>query len=229
MSTYVLVHGASSDGTHWQRVTPLLTALGHRVLTPDLPISDPRAGLTEYADAIVEAIGEHRDVVLVAQSMAGFSAPIAAARVPVDLLVLVAAMVPVPGETAGRWWAATGQPEAQRAVDLALGRDPDAPFDPDFRFLHDLPADLRARMSATEPPHQADTPFTEPWPLSAWPDVPTHALVGRDDRLFPPDFLRRVTRERLGIDAEEIPGGHLPALSQPEALVERLEAARTRS
>ena len=66
--------------------------------------------------------------------------------------------------------------------------------------------------------------MTEPWPLTVWPDVPTRVLVGRDDRLFPADFQRRVARERLGIEADEIDGGHLLALSEPELVVGRLEA-----
>src|SRR5207249_5811973 len=46
-----------------------------------------------------------------------------------------------------------------------------------------------------------------------WPDVPTQVLAGRDDRLFPVDFQRRVARERLGIEADEIGGGHLVTLA----------------
>jgi len=64
----------------------------------------------------------------------------------------------------------------------------------------------------------------EPSPLRAWPDVPTRVLIGRDDRIFPTGFLRRVTRERLGISADEIDGGHTSALSRPRELVDRLEA-----
>jgi pimeloyl-ACP methyl ester carboxylesterase len=64
----------------------------------------------------------------------------------------------------------------------------------------------------------------ERWPLKAWPDVTTRVLAGRDDRLFPVGFQRRIAHERLGVDAEEIEGGHLLALSRPEELVERLEA-----
>ena len=66
--------------------------------------------------------------------------------------------------------------------------------------------------------------MTQPWPLDAWPDVPTRVLVGRDDRLFPAGFQRRVARERLGVEVDEIRGGHLLALSEPELLVERLDA-----
>jgi hypothetical protein len=48
--------------------------------------------------------------------------------------------------------------------------------------------------------------------------------VGRDDRFFPTEFQRRVARERLGISAEEMPGGHLLALSHPAELSTRLTA-----
>src|SRR4029453_14887530 len=73
---------------------------------------------------------------------------------------------------------------------------------------------------------QSGTPFEKPWPLAAWPDVPTRFLLCRDDRFFPADFQRRVVRERLGIVPDEMDGGHLPALAHPHELVERLEAYR---
>jgi hypothetical protein len=44
----------------------------------------------------------------------------------------------------------------------------------------------------------------------------------RDDRFFPADFQRRVVRERLGIVPDEMDGGHLPALSRPHELAQRL-------
>nr|GID81250.1 hypothetical protein Ade03nite_01740 [Actinoplanes derwentensis] len=43
-------------------------------------------------------------------------------------------------------------------------------------------------------------------------------LICRDDRLFPPAYLRRVVRERLGVTPVEIDGGHTPALSRPRTL-----------
>ncbi len=71
---------------------------------------------------------------------------------------------------------------------------------------------------------QSDTPFVAPWPLSAWPDVPTRFLLCRDDRLFPAEFQRRVVKERLGITPDEMDGGHLPALHSPDELARRLLA-----
>jgi pimeloyl-ACP methyl ester carboxylesterase len=67
------------------------------------------------------------------------------------------------------------------------------------------------------------TPLDEPWPLTAWPNVPTRVLAGRHDRMFPLDFQRRVARERLGIEVEAVDGGHMVALSNPTALADRLE------
>ena len=148
---------------------------------------------------------------LVAQSMGGFTAPLVCERVTVELLILVNAMVPWPGETFQEWWTATGW------------RDEVGEFDMDDGFFHDVPADVKEAATAEEPP-QSGTPLDEPWPLESWPDVPTRFVQGRDDRLFPLEFQRRVARERLGIELEEVPGGHLVALSRPVELVDRLEA-----
>lgn len=86
----------------------------------DLPAADDAAGLTAYTDAVVAAVGDARPLVVVGQSMGGLTAPLVCARVPVDLLVLVNAMIPTPGETGGQWWEATDQATAR--ADLAVGR-----------------------------------------------------------------------------------------------------------
>jgi pimeloyl-ACP methyl ester carboxylesterase len=52
--------------------------------------------------------------------------------------------------------------------------------------------------------------------LTRWPDVPTRFLQARDDRFLPGEFQRRVAQERLGITPDEMPGGHLVALSRPK-------------
>ena len=147
-------------------------------------------------------------------------------RVPVDLLVLVAAMTPRPGETGGEWWANTGQAEAQRAPAVREGRDPDDDS-PETIFLHDVPADVAAE-SVHHLRAQSGTPVLDARGRSpSWPDVPTRFLLCRHDRLFPADLQRRVVAERLGLVPDEMDGGHLPALAHPHELVERLEAFRT--
>ena len=227
--TYVLIPGAGGSAWYWHLVEAELLQRGHDVVVVDLPADDDSAGLPEYTDAAIMAIGDRSDLVLVAQSMGAFTAPLVCERLPdsVSQLVLLNAMIPQAGETAGEWWANTGQAEAQREKELRDGRPMDADFDPLSMFFHDVPQHV---IDQAEPYNrrQSDTPFGQPWPLEVWPDVPTRLLTGRDDRLFPAEFQQRVARERLGITAEEMPGGHLSALSYPQELADRLEAAGAR-
>jgi pimeloyl-ACP methyl ester carboxylesterase len=228
MATYVLIHGAGSDSWYWHLVVPELRALGHDVVAVDLPCDDDSAGLAEYTETVLEAIGERTDLVVVAQSLAGFTAPLVCDRVEVDLMILVAAMVPLPGETPGEWWANTGQAEAVRQQGKWDGRPTSEEFDPRMVFFHDVPSEIVDQAFARGEKVQSGTPFEKPWPLEHWPDVPTRFLLCRDDRFFPADFQRRVVVERLGIVPDEMDGGHLPAFSRPKELVSRLEAYRAR-
>jgi len=226
MATFVLLPGAGSDSWYWHLVTPLLAAAGHQVVAVDLPVDDPGCGLDEYAQAAIDAIVDATQLVVVAQSMGAYTAALVTDRLPVELVVLVAPMTPAPRESPGDWWANTGQPEASRAQAVRDGRDPDREFDPAEVFLHDV-APVVAAESADHVRVQSETPFAQPWPMDQWPAVPTRFLLGRRDRLFPADFQRRVARERLGIVADEIDTGHLPALSRPVELAERLLAYAT--
>jgi len=174
----------------------------------------------------VDAIGDRTGLILVAQSLAGFSAPLVSGRVPVALLVLINAMIPRPGETGGEWWSNTDQQDAMQAHLEALGLPVEAADDDATIYFHDVPPEVRAEAFRRGEPEQSWTPMTQAWPLDAWPDVPTRVLIGRDDRLFPASFQRRIARERLAIEANEIEGGHLLALSRPRELVERLESYR---
>ena len=199
---------------------------GHEVVPVELPAADDHAGLPEYAATIIRAIGNRdpKQLILVAQSLAGFTVPLVCQKVQVALLVLVNAMIPNPGETPGEWWANTRHSEAKRQKNLRDGRDPEAPFDPLIDFFHDVPQPVIDEAWARGEPRQSDTVFGSPCTFKAWPAVPTRVLVSRDDRFFPAEFQRRVAQERLGIMADEIPGGHLIALSQPAALSARLLA-----
>ena len=216
MSTFVLIHGAGDVGWYWHLVEAELRERGHDTVAPDLPCEDDSAGLPEYADAVVEAMGDRTDLVVVAQSAGGFTAPLVCERVPVKLLVLVAPMIPSPGEAPADYFANTryGQEALESykdEIDL---------------FYQDVPPELAAealKRSRT----QSEARMGEPWPLASWPDVPTRVLLCRDDHLFPAAFVRRVAKERLGITPDEIDGGHTPALSRPKELAERLDAYAT--
>lgn len=202
---------------------PRAACSGLDVVTMDLPCDDDSAGLAEYADTVVDAIGDRRDLVLVAQSFGGFTAPLVCERVPVDLMVLVAAMIPLPGEAANDYWTNTGWQSAR----LDHFERPEGITEEDAEtiaaFMHDVEPDLAAE-ALKRVRDQSETPGEKPWPLEAWPDVPTKFLLCRDDRFFPAEWTRRVVRERLGIIPDEIDGSHCIALSRPKELAIRLEA-----
>lgn len=222
--TYVLIPGAGGVALYWHLVQDELRRRGHESIAVDLPSGD--AGFTEYADAVIDAAAGLTDVRLVAQSLGGFTAPLVAERMPADRMpieriIFVNAMIPRVGETAGEWWGNTGQERARRANDEQNGRDPDAEFDLDAYFLHDLPDDERQAVLTTDRP-QSSSVFAKPYPLNSWPATPMHVITATDDRFFPAGFQRRVSQERLGITPDQVPGGHLVALSQPVALTDQI-------
>ena len=210
MADFLLVPGAGGDAWYWHRLVAELAARGHTAIAVELPADDPTAGLDQYADVAVAAGRNLEDLVVVGQSMGGFTAPLVCGRLPVRSSVLLNAMIPLPGETGGDWWANTRH-------------EMPADFDVETHFFHDVPPDVRA-VGLAGGKEQSDRPFGDPWPLDAWPDVPTRVIAGTDDRFFPPEFQRRVALDRLDMEPETMPGGHLVALSRPSELADMLLA-----
>ena len=158
MALFVFVHGGGDVGATYDLVSDELRALGHDAVAPDLPAEDPEAGLEDYAAVVADAAGDRDDVIVVGHSLGGFAATLAAARMAPQALVLLSAMIPAPGEPPGEWWAATGYGDV-----VEEAADP---------YFHDVPAELAERAGALERGQEAK-PMEEPWPLDAWPDVPT--------------------------------------------------------
>ena len=221
---FILIPGAGGDPWYWHLIVPRLARHGYEAVPVALPAADDSAGLPEYADAVVDAIAD-RDparVVLVAQSLGGFTAPLVCKRLAVRMLVFLNAMIPRPHECPGDWFANTHQPDAKREQAIREGRAGDAPFDPLVEFFHDVPQPVIDAAWARGEPAQSDNVFTSPCSFDRWPAAQLRVLVSRQDRFFPAEFQRRVARERLGVEADELAGGHLAALSQPDELVSRL-------
>jgi pimeloyl-ACP methyl ester carboxylesterase len=220
-ASFVLIPGAGGMAWYWHRVVPLLERAKHEAIAVDLPGDDARAGVHRYAERVVEAIGERSNVILVAQSLGGFTAPLVCARAPVSALVLVNAMIPLPGETAGAWWENTGAVRARLAAAARGGYA--AEFDVATYFLHDVPETV-LRGGPQHQREQAPRPFEEACEFDGWPRIPIHVVASEGDRFFPVDFQKRVARARLRKDAEVVPGGHLVALSNPRGLARHLLA-----
>jgi hypothetical protein len=212
-------------------VTWLLVEAGHEAIAVDLPGDDETAGLTRYTELVVDAIGSRPDVVLVAGSLGGFTAPLVCGRVPVRELVLVNAMIPDPGETAREWWVHTGALEAQDEAARAGGY---GRFDVATYFLHDVDPEVAAEGEPYQR-SEADIAFGSVCDFEAWPAIGIRVLAGHDDRFFPVGLQRRVSRDRLGVEADVLPGGHLLPLAQPRLVADyllqtsRLDDSRPRS
>jgi surfactin synthase thioesterase subunit len=209
--TYVLIPGAGCTPWHWHLLTAELETRGQEVIAVDLPCDDESAGLSQYRDAVVTAIGQRTDLVVVAHSLGGFTAPAVCERLPVQLLVFVAGMIPRPGETVNDYWGHTAY-------------DWDADPESDY-FFQDLPPGLAAEARQQLRP-QAGRPMDDPALLEHWPDVPTQAVIATEDLLFPADYLRRLTTDRLGFAPHDLPGGHFPMLGHPVELADLLETYR---
>lgn len=208
MATFVLIHGGGGTASGWDLVASGLVERGHDVVAMDLPCDDPSAGWPEYTDAVVDAIGDRAELVVVAHSAGGFIAPLVCDRVSAELMVFVAGMIPTYEETFEEWWTNTGHefPEGDDEQDI---------------FYHDVPPGLAA--ADMERGEGRENFPTAPWPLEEWPDVPMRYLLCRDDRCFPAEFMRRVVRDRLNLVPGEIDGGHSVLLSRPEELASRLD------
>lgn len=224
-ATFVLIPGAGADPCVYEATIAALRDLGHEGIAPPLPLDDPDATPSDHAAAVIAALPEPppAPLVIVGQSLGAYAATIAAARLRPDRLILLAPMIPAPGESAGDWWEGTDHETAIAPLIERHGTPSDWGEEVMAEvFYHDVDeATLAANAEYEGVPSRGL--FAEPLPLDAWPDVPTSVLAGRDDRLFPLDFQQRVARERLGLEEiAEIDGGHLPMLARPRELAERL-------
>jgi pimeloyl-ACP methyl ester carboxylesterase len=217
MATFVLIHGAGDTGWYWHLAAAELRAQGHEAIAPDLPCDNESASLDDYADAVAEAAAGQPGLVLVGQSYGAFTATLAASRLPARLLVLVAGMIPAPGESPAQWWDNTGCREAV-AEQARLDGGKTGNDDPFVCYYNGVPRPLAEEALRRGGRGESALVWDTPFPLGAWPDVPTRFILCGDDHCFPAPFMRRLARQRLGLAADELPGCHCVALSHPGEL-----------
>lgn len=230
---FVLVHGAWHRGSCWEPVAAELAARGHRVDAPDLPSDTPGLGAADYADAVLAVVGtDPEPVVLVGHSLGGLTVPVVADRLGPDrvaALVLLAAMTPVPGTSfLGRLREDPGvmvpgyDRGVQRGDDGTTHWPADAIDGGLYRGVADESSAALVAAAAGGMRPQAWTVGKEVTPLTAWPAVPTVAVVCDGDRVADPDAFRRAAAD-IGATVVDLPGGHFPMLTRPAELAEVLE------
>lgn len=210
MATFALIHGGGSSAWDWHLVGPLLEDAGHNVVAVDLPVEDESAGLNDYVNAVTTAIGSARNVIVVGHSLGGFTAPLVCDAIQADGLVYVAGMIPLPGETFNDWWSNTEH-------------DRESIPDPSESFFNGVRDDLVREARAREREQRGEW-MSQPWPAERHSAVPTGAILCTEDQFFPPSFMRRQVRDRLGIEPLEIVGGHYALLSNPHGVSDALRS-----
>ncbi|HEV8674096.1 MAG TPA: alpha/beta hydrolase [Methylomirabilota bacterium] len=230
MTTFGLVHGAGHGAWCWERLIPELAARGHRAVAVELPGEDPAAGCARYAEIVDATLPPADDLVLVGHSLGGLTVPLVAARRPARTLVFLCALIPVPGQSLEEQLAAdpgiyapgyTARPGRVVHPDGSIAWADEASARE--AFYHDCTsADVRWAFARLR--RQAAAPRTERCPLAGWPTARSVYVLGREDRAVNPQWSRRAARERLGVEAFELPGGHSPFLARPAALAALLDA-----
>ncbi len=225
MATFALIHGAWHGAWCFEHLIPLLEGEGQRTAAIDLPCEDVDAGCAEYARIVADSLGGAGDVIVVAHSFGGLTAPLVAELSPVRHLVFLCALLPEPGvsllEQLERDPSILGPAESGTVRDEA-GRSYWPDEDTAIAALYDDCDSKVADRAAARLRHQARRPAIEASPLARWPRIPMTYALCTEDRITNPDWSRRAVPERLGVAPIELPGGHSPFLSRPGRVAELL-------
>lgn len=216
MTDLVLVHGSFHGAWCWERLTPLLTAAGHRVHTPDL--DGGRRGAAEVL------AGLDGPAVLVGHSSGGMLISDLARLSPgsATALVYLSGFMLPPGASPRDLGGDRGS-----LFERALVVDPEAgtmAIRPELAgelFFHDCePADAAAATARLTPEIlRGKGSGAEPLPEA---DVPRHYVECLDDRALDPAKQRRMYTDTPVESVHSIHSGHSPFLSRPAELAEIL-------
>jgi pimeloyl-ACP methyl ester carboxylesterase len=192
-------------------------------VAPDLPKDDPAAGFADYAEVVLDALGDADEVVVVGHSLGSDTASHVAAARPVRLAVYLcprlSAVERPPGEPA------TYQPDFRpvREEDFSWWRTEDA-----IRVMYRHLDRDTAREAAAHLGRQVDATRISAR-LPRLPAVPTEVVIAREDEVFRLEWSRWVARTLAGVEPIELEGGHFPMLERPQELAELLIGLRARS
>ena len=223
MTAYCLIHGSGQGPDGWKLLKHELNRRGHNLLTPAFQISRTDEGLAWHAETIVQALDrsglDPADTVCVAHSASGIYLPLIAERWSPRRMIFLTAVVPRPGVSFMEQFRA----DPSMFNPAWVGQNPfEDRVAVDFVF-HDCPADRLDWAMSTRIMFYAKRAIEEPCPLPTWPRVPPAYVVCADDRTIAPAWQRKAAQELLGVEPVELPGGHCPHVSRPDALADVLE------
>jgi len=227
--TFSLVHGGQHGAWCFESLALALVRRGHAASAVDLPVEDPDAGASRYADVVVHSLASvGGDVVVVGHSMGGLVIPLVAQRRPVRGLVFLCGAIPEPGRShidvkrdeqgeapnpsaASLWNGAGDRHMATAAVAREMFYNDCAPEVQDWAVAHLRP--------------QCRRPLVEVTPLREWPDVPVGLVNASEDRCIPPAVAEHNAWRLFRRRPDFIRGGHLPFLSEPDLVADSLMRA----
>jgi pimeloyl-ACP methyl ester carboxylesterase len=215
MSTFILVHGSTQSPTGWDLLASELARRGHASVCVDLPVDEPDASATHYAQVIAASCVGLREPMVVAHSASGLFLPLVPAYAPISRLIYLAAAIPQIG--AGFLDQYRAAPEMY--CPAFVGKDPSTDRDAAMQYLfHDCDEDTASWALTTLRRMLAKQTIVEISPLERWPDVPSSYISCHEDRTINPDWWERAARERLGVEPIVMNAAHCPHVSRPAEL-----------
>jgi len=219
MSLFCLVHGSTQNPAGWDLLVRELSSRGHQSVLADLPTDTPDSSATVYARTIADTIPAGRDdAIVVAHSASGMFLPLVPGYREIRRMVFLAAIVPKLGDSI--------LDQVKEDPDLLnpewIGKNPTSDEVAMEFLFHDCSPEVAQWALTTRRLLIAKQAMLEVSPLASWPSVPSSYIVCAEDRTIQPQWSRRVARERLGVEALELPGGHCPHVSRPAQLADML-------
>jgi pimeloyl-ACP methyl ester carboxylesterase len=216
--TVVLAHGAFADGSSWQKVIPILSEAGLKVIAVQNPLDSLENDVAFTKRAIKEAQGP---VVLVGHSWAGVVITEAGNDAKVRSLVYVAAYAPDTGESLRDVVSKYPASEARKSFlqddegYLRLSDEAVTKY-----FAPDLPPGEQRLIGAVQGRYHVRT-FTSPVSRAARRDKPTFTVVSTEDLIIPPQLQRDQVKAAKAA-AIEVAGSHVVMLSHPERVADHI-------
>ena len=216
MTTFALIHGAWGSGWHWASIPERLRAAGHEVVAPDLPCDDASKTFDDYAQVVLDAIGDADDVVVVGFSIGGMTAARVALRRPLRGLVHVAALVPQQGlSLMEQFREPLVHPDYLDGLEMLERGSRWVDFDVYRRVGYDdwVPEDVvRERFERLRP--QMNTAYLRPFEGER---PPARYVMCARDRLVNNDYWREAVEV-----TDELDCGHGPMAARPDELTDIL-------